>query len=215
MRSLAVCKAAQDERAGSYTALFLRRSGPLICTEKETREPRPASLQSPWPISAEVPVRGSRPWNSRIECSGASIAARSLCSRQASRFFSTINNSRTTPSTASSARPSARADRSGCVRRRGPRVRSAAPRRQFPSSPLKAGRCCAAPASRGRAKRSPPKFRPGLLSRVPHPKRAFALRVGSLEPQPSIFSLVPSPYVPVLSSSPLRPGPNLPTSLSR
>lgn len=91
---------------------------------------------------------GSRPWNSRIEFSSVLTAAPSLFLLRASRSSSTINNSRTTRSTANSARQSVRGERKGCAPRRGQPAQSAARRRLSPSSRPRGGQCYAGRVSK-------------------------------------------------------------------
>jgi hypothetical protein len=95
-------------------------------------------------------LRGSRPWNSRIEYSSVSIAAKNLYSLRVNSSFFTISNSRTTPSAASSARESAPMGGQGCARKHGRPARHAEQKPPSPSGQRRDGRCCAARASRSR-----------------------------------------------------------------
>lgn len=123
---------------------------PLYSTTIVYREPRPARHCRVMADFGRFPCQGSRPWNSTIELLSASTAVLNLFSRQASRSSSTTNNLRTTPSIANNAKRSAPEEASACAPRRGLPARSAAQRRQFPSSRRRAGLCFAGRASRGR-----------------------------------------------------------------
>ena len=94
--------------------------------------------------------REARPWNSSTEYSNAMIAEPTSFSRPASSYFSTINSSRTTPSTASSARPNVCAEGRGCAPRPVRPVRSVERKPLCPSSRRKGGPCCAGRVSRSR-----------------------------------------------------------------
>lgn len=133
--------------------------GPWKWKEYGVRETGPARSRCSRPIHP-FPLRGSRPWNLRIEFSSVWIAARNLCSPRVNSSSFTTNNSRMIPSAASSARPNARTAAPGCARKRGPSARLAARRQRCPSVPRRGGRCCADPASRSSRRHQPDRHHP-------------------------------------------------------
>jgi len=115
-------------------------------------------------------LQGSRPWNSPIEHWRALTAAPSSFLLRASRSSSTINNSKTTPSAASSARRSGFAEARRCVLKHALPAPSVEPKLRFHSSPPRADQYFAAAVSKNRGKWSlqrrsrPANARPVLAS---------------------------------------------------
>jgi hypothetical protein len=134
---------------GSLAAYLEKRPGPLLIVRTiEDRETGPASSQITADSLLSLPW-GSRPWNLSTEFSSVMTAAPNSCSRRANSCFSTTNNLKTTPSTASSARQSEPAE-VACDRKPGPRARRVEWKRRFHSSPRRAGLCFAVPVFRSK-----------------------------------------------------------------
>jgi hypothetical protein len=132
-----------------YRSIFCADRGP--CFESRTRAGSRTgkSFRSRCRFRCES-LTESRQWNLPIESSHALTAVPNLFLRQASRYSSTTNSSRTIPSIASNARQSVLGDRRGSALRRALPARSVPRKLQSPSSRRRAARCYAGPAFRSR-----------------------------------------------------------------
>jgi len=107
-----------------------------------------------WPISMNFPSLGKPAMEFTDRVLTCSDCGAEFVFTAGEQLFFHDKQFKNEPSTANSARRSVFVVAPGCAQRHGPTARSAARQRRFPSSPHRAGQCCAAPASSSRRRNS-------------------------------------------------------------
>ncbi len=137
--------------------LYLMRPGPLYVNHERKQGTGTGKLFRSWPISMCVPASGkpAMEFTDRvlkcIDCGAEFVFT------AGEQVFFHDKQFKNDPKHCKQCKAKRVRGSQGFARRPGPRVRSAARRPPFPSSPPRAGRCCAAPAFRSTASSSRPR----------------------------------------------------------